>query len=264
MPDFIAHPHGLTATAENQVAPPRHVTWPVDLLEADPVAAASAFARSVHGFAKRLEPAERAVFVAALDSMLYSHQGESAAAASQGLHPKHRLMRYHDFFTSRIAPGERVIDLGSGNGALSVSMARAGASVTGMDFEPQNIAKSQSHARELNANARFVLGDITKDRADGAFDVIVLSNVLEHIDRRIERLQTWRAWYAPKRFLIRVPAFDRDWRVPWKRELGVEWRLDVTHEVEYTRQELETELADAGLTIREWTVNWGEYWVVAQ
>jgi hypothetical protein len=110
-------------------------------------------------------------------------------------------------------------------------------------------------------------GDITTLRAAdpaGPFDVLVLSNVLEHIDRRPERLALWREWYRPRRWLIRVPAFDRDWRAPFKKELGVEWRLDVTHETEYTRDQLERELAQAGLVIDELIVNWGEYWCSAK
>ncbi len=31
-----------------------------------------------------------------------------------GVHAKHRLMRYHDFFVERISPGEHVLDVGCG------------------------------------------------------------------------------------------------------------------------------------------------------
>ena len=105
---------------------------------------------------------------------------------------------------------------------------------------------------------------VTTERAPGHFDVVVLSNVLEHIAQRPERLWQWRDWYTPQRFLIRIPAFDREWRVPWKKELGVEWRLDITHETEYTRPQLDDELARAGLRATECIANWGEYWVVAE
>ena len=88
----------------------------------------------------------------------------------------------------------------------------------------------------------------------------------EHLTRedRVALLRKWREWYTPARLLIRVPAFDREWRVPWKEELGVEWRLDVTHRTEYTRPQLEEELGEAGLRGVEWTARWGEYWVVAE
>jgi glycosyltransferase involved in cell wall biosynthesis/SAM-dependent methyltransferase len=234
-----------------------------------------AWTRAIRGFARRLPPTGRAEFVAALDTPLYHLQGEVAVEAAGGLHPKHRLMRYHDFFVERIASGEWVIDLGSGVGALAASMAeRSRAHVTGMDWSRTNIERSEKVAAErgLSAGERrdaaggslsFVFGDITRDRAPGTFDAVALSNVLEHITERPRRLRMWREWYEPSRFLIRVPAFDREWRAPWKKELGVEWRLDPTHETEYTQPQLERELREAGLRITEMIARWGEYWCVA-
>jgi len=107
-------------------------------------------------------------------------------------------------------------------------------------------------------------GDITRDRAPGVFDVVVVSNVLEHLTDRAALMRRWAEWYGAARFLIRVPAFDRDWRVPFKRDLGVEWRLDVTHETEYTVASLREELREGGLEVEELVANWGEYWVSAR
>ena len=242
------------------------VRWTPDLLEAGLDHAVRAWANSLHAFAKRLPPLERARFLMALDSAVYPMHGESAIAANDQLHPKHRLMGYHDFFVQRVTPGERVIDLGSGVGALACAIAsRAKSRVVGVEWSEKTIAQARARAVEqgLGRRVSFELGDITRHRAEGTFDCVVLSNVLEHITDRSERLAMWREWYAPTKFLIRVPAFDRDWRVAWKKELGVEWRGDDTHETEHTREELQRELARAGLTVRELLVNWGEYWVAA-
>jgi SAM-dependent methyltransferase len=197
-----------------------------------------------------------------------------AVEAAGGLHPKHRLMRYHDFFVERVGAGEWVIDLGSGVGALAASIAeRSRAHVTGMDWSRTNVERSRKlagdrglaapHDKPTRGSLSFTLGDITRDRAEGTFDAVALSNVLEHISDRPQRLRMWREWYEPSRFLIRVPAFDREWRAPWKKELGVEWRLDPTHETEYTQPQLEAELRQAGLKITDLTARWGEYWCVA-
>jgi SAM-dependent methyltransferase len=247
-------------------APPIHpITFDPALLTKGP-AASKEWTGAVRAFAKQLSPVERATFLMALDSALYEEQGYTAIAANLhgGLHPKHALMRYHDFFVDNITPGERVIDLGCGVGALAVSIAsRARAHVTGVDWTPSNLDKTRAAAAAQGLTIACYEGDITTFRAPGQFDVVVLSNVLEHITHRPQRLQQWCEWYAPKRFLIRVPAFDRDWRVPWKKELGVEWRLDSTHETEYTAGQLHNELAEANLTITHLTVRWGEYWCVA-
>lgn len=247
--------------------PLRHeVRWPPALLECDAPEAVDTFLNSVHAFAKRLAPEQRARFLFGIDARLYEWLGEAAIGAEGDLHPKHRLMRYHDFFVSRIRPGERVADLGSGVGALACAIAaRAGAHVTGLDLSPRNVEASRARAAAAGLAERtaFHHGDITTHRLDGTFDVVVLSNVLEHLTNREALLAQYVAWYAPSRFLIRVPAFDRDWRVPYKQELGIEWRLDPTHETEYTRDAIERELAAAGLTLTHCTGVWGEYWAEA-
>jgi len=66
-----------------------------------------------------------------------------------------------------------------------------------------------------------------------------------------------------QRFLLRVPLFERDWRVPLKKELGVEWRLDSTHENEYTLESFQEEIQEAGLKIQYLEVRWGEIWCEA-
>lgn len=267
--EIAAHKDALArgaARAESggAVAP---VRWEPDLLQAPVQAAVGEWARSLQGFTRRLPARRRAEFLMALDEPLYQMQGRSAVDANGGLHPKHHLMRYHDFFVERIGPGERVLDLGSGVGAVACSVAeRSGAVVMGMDIDPANVANAQQRA--INAGlvdrTSFVCGDITTHRADGLFDVLILSNVLEHVRNRAALLRMWMEWYRPSRILMRVPAFDRDWRTPWKRELGLEWRLDDTHEIEYTVESLASEVGAAGLAISEQVANWGEYWIEAR
>ncbi|MDX2132021.1 MAG: methyltransferase domain-containing protein [Planctomycetota bacterium] len=245
----------------------RHeVRWSPELLEADAPGAVEAFFRSLHGYAKRLSPEQRARVLFGLDARLYEWLGESAIESDGGLHPKHRLTRYHEFFVQRVRAGERVIDLGCGVGALACAIAQqAGAHVTGLDLSEANVRACRERAARAGVSERssFDIGDITTTRVPGSFDVVVLSNVLEHLTQRAARLAVWRAWYGAERFLVRVPAFDRDWRVPFRKELGLEWRLDPTHETEYTRDQLRSELREAGLEVRECVAIWGEYWVEA-
>ncbi|MCW5875598.1 MAG: hypothetical protein KIS85_01830, partial [Anaerolineales bacterium] len=60
------------------------------------------------------------------------------------------------------------------------------------------------------------------------------------------------------------PSFERDWRVAYKRELGVEWRLDEDHKTEYTIEQFHQELAEAGLEIVHLESCWGEIWAEAR
>ncbi|MCC6971928.1 MAG: glycosyltransferase, partial [Phycisphaerales bacterium] len=249
------------------VSEPPPVRWDPALLTAPRADVVRCWERSLNGFAKRLEPRKRAEFLAELDTYVYSMQGEAAIAAGNGIHPKHDLIRYHDYFVERVNAGERVLDLGCGIGALAASIAgRSGARVTGVDWSEKNLERARQYMeRAGGAGAvELVRGDITSDRAPGRFDVVVLSNVLEHIAERPARLRQWSEWYGSPRFLIRVPAFDREWRVPWKKAMGVEWRLDLTHETEYTMEQLERELREAGLTLDSVTTRWGEYYAQAR
>jgi len=181
---------------------------------------------------------------------------------NNSVHVKHRLMQYHDFFVERIKPGEWVLDIGCGNGAVAWSMAtRAGAIVTGIDLHAENIAV----ARKLfpHKNLTFIQGDALQELPPGQFDTIVISNVLEHIEHRIEFVKTTQERVKPRRWLIRVPMFNRHWFVPMRKELGMSFFSDQTHYTEYTQQSFEEELEAAGLAITYQQINWGEIWAEA-
>lgn len=205
-------------------------------------------------------PADEALrFLFRLDTALYHLQGQKATEYDGGIHTKHRHTGYHDFFVGRIRLGERVLDIGCGIGAVAYDVAeKAGAYVVGIDLNPENIA--QAHQRYTHQRLKYCVGDALKNVPNGPFDVIILSNVLEHLPERTAFLRRVQEIARPSRFLIRVPLFERDWRVPLKRELGVEWRLDSTHETEYTLESFAEEMAAAGMKITHQEVRWSEIW----
>lgn len=242
------------------------VLWPRELLDAPPEIAAQAFARSLHGYARRLEPETAKRFLMLADTPLNDAIDSCILAAYRGVHPKHWATDYHSFFTDRISSTDRVLDLGCGVCMVALSIIqRSGATVTGVDLSEHNlgIARDLAAARGLAASLTLVSGDIRTRRVPGTFDVLVLSNVLEHIADRSDHLRRWTAWYRPCRVLIRVPALDRDWRVPLKQSLGIDSRCDPTHETEYTLAQAEREATEAGLNVREIITRWGEYWIDA-
>jgi 2-polyprenyl-3-methyl-5-hydroxy-6-metoxy-1,4-benzoquinol methylase len=198
-----------------------------------------------------------------VESELARRQNEAASRYDHGVHVKHRLTRYHDFFAERICATERVLDIGCGIGAVAATVAkRTGAEVLGIDLSGSSIRDAR--ARYTHPRLRFVHGDALRDLEPQPFDVVVLSNVLEHIDRRVAFLRAVRERFSPRRWLIRVPTIDRDWRVPLRQELGLLAFNDPTHYVEYTRPSFECELSEAGLSIVHLQVNWGEIWAEAR
>jgi len=211
---------------------------------------------------KTLSAKEGARFLMYLDRKLYPLQGNAAVRYGNGIHTKHRHMKYHDFFVNRISKKEKVLDIGCGIGAVSYAVAKkTGATVTGIDISRSNIEKAKA---EFNhQNIKYIVGDALTDLPQNKFDVVILSNVLEHIDKRVDFLKQLFLISSPKRVLIRVPLFERDWRVPLKKELGIDYRLDSTHFTEYTYKSFLAEMKEAGLTIIHLESRWGEIWAEA-
>jgi len=209
-----------------------------------------------------LPPAEALRFLFAVDATVRDSEEQTAVRYGEGIHTKHRHMAYHEFFAQRISKHERVLDVGCGMGAVAYDIAESsGAAVLAVDIDDRSIHL----ARERFAHPRVVyeVRDVIERPPRETCDVIVLSNVLEHLPDRPVFLRRLSAATNAKRLLIRVPLFERDWMVPLRRELGVEWRLDLTHEIEYTQESFAAEMREAGLDIVHRETRWGEIWAEA-
>lgn len=185
---------------------------------------------------------------------------ERAMAYGRGEHPKHRLTRYHDFFVQHLANGQRVLDVGCGYGAVARTIACAypASDVVGIDQDQGRLVMAR--ASDNPGNLNFVEGDATAAVPTGPWDVVVLSNVLEHIDDRIGFLKALQGATSARRYLIRVPLFEREWQMALRRELGVDFRSDPDHKIEHTYGEFLAEIEASGLTAREVQTRWGEIW----
>lgn len=175
-----------------------------------------------------------------------------------GIHPKHRIMNYHSFFVDNVNEGDNVLDIGCGNGALTYDVAKKAGQVMGIDLNEKSI--SFARQRYSGENIEYICGNVLNDLPDERFDVVILSNVLEHIEERVQFLKHLREM-APK-FLIRVPMINRDWITMYKKEVGLDYRLDKEHYVEYTLETFEKELKEGGLGIQHYSIQFGEIWAV--
>lgn len=211
-------------------------------------------------YASSLAPEQALRFLLVLHHRIYKALGRQAIRYGGGVHTKHRHMKYHDFFVNKIEAGAHVLDVGSGVGALAYSIATRvpDVKVCGIEIASANLALARE--RFSAPNLEFLHCDATGELPAREIDTIVMSNVLEHISDRVGLLRNLRKAYGDARFLIRVPTYERDWLVPLKEELGVDYRLDPTHEIEYRAGELEAELFEAGLELGEASVQWGEIW----
>jgi len=206
-----------------------------------------------------LSPDQALRFLFGLDATLCTLEVKKAIEYEGGMHTKHRHTRYHDFIVSRIRPDEWVLDIGCRIGAVAYDVAeRADAPVVGIDLDPDKIVEARQRYAHPRVECRY--GDALEELPDRSFDVVILSNFLEHFSERPAFLRRVQKAVHPSCFIVRVPLLERDWRVPLKRELSVEWRLDPSHETEYTLESFSQETVAAGLRISHLEIRWGEIW----
>jgi 2-polyprenyl-6-hydroxyphenyl methylase/3-demethylubiquinone-9 3-methyltransferase len=79
--------------------------------------------------------------------------------------------------------GARVLDVGCGGGLLAESLARAGATVTGIDLAPTMIETARLHALEsgLDIDYRLESAEAMLIANAGKFDVVTCMEMLEHV-----------------------------------------------------------------------------------
>lgn len=187
---------------------------------------------------------------------------ERSLKYENGIHPKHRLTDYHSFFIERIKNGEKILDVGCGNGMVAMSIAKAfpKSFVLGVDINNKNIEFAENISKEKGIrNIRFAKGDISNEVNINA-DVVILSNVLEHINKRVIFLQNIFKKSKAKKFLIRVPLYERDWQIALRKELDTYYFSDNDHKIEHTVKEFKKEINQAGFYIKDMKTIWGEIW----
>jgi 2-polyprenyl-3-methyl-5-hydroxy-6-metoxy-1,4-benzoquinol methylase len=193
-----------------------------------------------------------------LHNFCYSNISWLAPIAEGGIHPKHRLTNYHQFFIDNISNGDTVLDIGCGNGFLTSDIAKKAGNVTAIDMSERNIEIARRDFSRDNID--YICGDVTEFNFEKGYNVITLSNLLEHIANRQDFLARIRG--LADKFLIRAPMVNRDWLTYYKRESGIEYRLDPTHKIEYTLESFAQELAEAGMKIEKASLQFGEIWAV--
>ncbi|MCB9907290.1 MAG: metalloregulator ArsR/SmtB family transcription factor [Planctomycetes bacterium] len=139
-----------------------------------------------------------------------------------------------------LAPRARYVDLGIGDGLLTLMLAEVAAQVTAVDLSPEMLSQLQLRAQKRGfSNIRYVEGRIEALPLDDAqFDVAVLSQALHHTDDPQTTLEEARRVLVPGGTLIVIDllAHNED----WVRE-RLQHRL-----LGFTEPELEQRLQQAG------------------
>lgn len=98
-----------------------------------------------------------------------------------------RIRQVHECIASLVRPGDRVLEVGCGTGALTLHCARQGAQVTAIDISPRMlaVARRRTSAAGLADQVQWHLMDAasaTDHFAPDSFDAIVLSLILSELD----------------------------------------------------------------------------------
>ena len=91
---------------------------------------------------------------------------------------------------ARLAPGHRVLDLGSGTGTLTLMLKRAQpeAEVVGLDIDPNILAMAEKKATASNLDIEFRRGSaVAPPFQPGTFDRVVSSLVFHHLTTENKR-----------------------------------------------------------------------------
>ena len=82
----------------------------------------------------------------------------------------------------------KCLDIGCGGGLLSERIARLGASVTGIDVTKSSIEIAKIHAFNSGLSINYINTDVSsfiEKNSSKQFDLIIASEVIEHLDNRI-------------------------------------------------------------------------------
>ena len=76
----------------------------------------------------------------------------------------------------------KILDLGCGGGIVCEPLARIGFDVTGIDFVKSNIDIAKNHAQKSKLKIKYFHKNISSLNLNKKYDVILLLEVLEHLD----------------------------------------------------------------------------------
>ena len=86
----------------------------------------------------------------------------------------------------------KILDLGCGGGLISEGLSKLGANVTGIDFVSENIKVAKLHAGKNKLKINYMVKDFEKENIESKFDVIIIFEVLEHLndwERFLKKIQ---------------------------------------------------------------------------
>jgi 2-polyprenyl-6-hydroxyphenyl methylase / 3-demethylubiquinone-9 3-methyltransferase len=155
--------------------------------------------------------------------------------------------------------GKTVLDVGCGGGILADSMARRGATVTGIDLSTKALKVAQLHALEAqtpNVSYREISAEGLAAEQPGHYDVVTCMEMLEHVPNPALVVQACAALVKPGGWVF-FSTINRNPKAWLMAVVGAEYVLNLlpkgTHDyAKFLRpSELATQIRSAQLDLRE-------------
>jgi 2-polyprenyl-3-methyl-5-hydroxy-6-metoxy-1,4-benzoquinol methylase len=125
----------------------------------------------------------------------------------EGVEPVAYELR-RNFLLAQVRAGDRVLDLGCGEGAFAGELARAGAHVLAADVAEEPLRRVRERHPDLDV--RLLAGHPPWPLPDGGFDVVWAGEVIEHVcDTAAWLSEVRRLLVSGGRLLISTPAHGR-------------------------------------------------------
>jgi SAM-dependent methyltransferase len=169
------------------------------------------------------------------------YKGTPARTLPQIYHAGRGALARYRRIQPLLRPDAAVLDVGCGGGELVYLLRRRGFEATGIEPDRSYSASARSDLG-LPVHTGFIQ-DI--DFPDGAFSVVLMYHVLEHIDRPVEILGSLRRWMSDDGVLVvEVPNIEARQEAPITR-------FHVAHLFYYSPDTLGAMASAAGLGVRE-------------
>ena len=124
-----------------------------------------------------------------------------------GLEPENLELR-RSFLLSAVAAGERVLDVGCGEGVFAAALLDAGAQVTAADIAQEPLRRT--HAAHPGLETVLLEGESDWPLPDSAFDVVWAGEVIEHVADTAGWLsELRRVLRSGGRLLLSTPSLGR-------------------------------------------------------
>jgi SAM-dependent methyltransferase len=118
------------------------------------------------------------------------------------------MARRRAFLLSELRTGDRVLDLGFGNGAFTAELAAAGAQTVGVEVAEAALHRARADHPELDLRLAPIDGPLALE--DCSFDLVWASEVIEHVADTARWLSEVRRVLAPGgRLLLTTPHHAR-------------------------------------------------------